>query len=302
MDPSRWLARALLLLYPADVRGRTSKDLEAAFLYCVARERERYGRPGVAYAWAHLVVDGLAASVQMRCDARRARRIARHTFITTPEEGHMSRLSQDIRYAARTMRRAPLFSTIVVLTLGLAIGATTAVFTIVNAVLLRSLPYREPGGLVLFNERIGTMAPGGFSPPDYVAFRDRVTSLESIAAYRNREYELSGVQAPERIIALRASASLLNLLGVNPVIGRTFTPAEDEAPARVAILSSRLWARAFGNDPNVIGRAVMLDRQPTRSSFPAAVHSSTTCPPTCSSRSASRRPSAAGSAAITTTA
>ncbi|HEU4926854.1 MAG TPA: ABC transporter permease [Vicinamibacterales bacterium] len=263
MDPSRWLARALLLLYPADVRRRTGKDLEAAFLYCVARERERYGRPGVPYAWSHLVVDGLAASVQMRCDARRARRIARqHTFITTPQEGPMSRLSQDIRYAARTMRRAPLFSTIVVLTLGLAIGATTAVFTIVNAVLLRSLPYREPGGLVLFNERIGTMAPGGFSPPDYVAFRDRVTSLESIAAYRNREYELSGVQAPERIIALRASASLLDLLGVNPVIGRTFTPAEDEASARVAILSSRLWARAFGKDPNVIGRAVMLDRHP----------------------------------------
>jgi predicted permease len=263
MAPSRFLARVLLRLYPAGVRRRSGKDLEAAFLYCVARERERYGRPGVACAWAHLAADGLAASVQMRRDARRARRIARqHTVITTPEEGFMSRFAQDIRYAARSMRRAPLFSTVVVLTLGVTIGATTAIFTIVNAVLLRSLPYRDPGRLMLFTERIGTMPPAGFSAPDYIAFRDRLTSLESIAAYRNREYELSGVEAPERIIALRASASLFTLLGVGPVIGRTFTPAEDEGSARVAILSSRLWARAFGRDPSVIGRAVMLDRQP----------------------------------------
>lgn len=263
MDPSSVLSRALLRLYPADVRRRTGNDLEAPFAYCVARERERHGPPGVAYAWAHLVVDAIATSLQMRRDARRARRMVRqHTFITTRKEGIMGRLSQDIRYAARSMRRAPLFSTVVVLTLGLAIGATTAVFTIVNAVLLRSLPYRDPGRLMLFHERIGTMPPGGFSPPDYIAFRDRVTSVESIAAYRNREYELSGIEAPERIIALRSSASLFDVLGVSPVIGRTFTQEEDEGAVRVALLSSRLWARAFGRDQNIIGRVVMLDRQP----------------------------------------
>jgi putative ABC transport system permease protein len=262
MDPSRWLSRVLLRLYPGDVRHRIGKDLEAAFEYCVARERKRHGLRGVAYAWARLIVDAMAASAQMRRDARRDRRIARqHTFITQ-KEGIMRHLSQDVRYAARSMRRAPMFSTVVVLTLGLAIGATTAVFTIVNAVLLRSLPYRDPAGLVLFYERIGTMPPWGFSAPDYAAFSERVTSLESIAAYRNREYELSGVDAPERIIGLRASASLLNVLGVSPVIGRTFTQEEDDAAARVAVLSSRLWTRAFGRDPNIIGRSVMLDRQP----------------------------------------
>jgi predicted permease len=263
MAPSRVLARALLLLYPANVRCRTGDDLEAAFAYCVARERERHGLFGVAYAWARLVIDAVTASSQMRRDARRDRRIARqHTFITTSKEGIMRHLSQDIRHAVRSTRRAPLFSTVVVLTLGLAIGATTAVFTIVNGVLLRSLPYRDPGRLVLFHERIGTMLPAGFSPPDYIAFRDRVTSLESIGVYRNREYELSGVEPPERIMSLRASASLFNVLGVNPLIGRTFTKEEDEAMAQVAILSSHLWTRAFGRDPNIIGRAVMLDRQP----------------------------------------
>ena len=261
--PSRVLSRALLLLYPADVRRRTGDDLEAAFAYCVVRERERHGLPGVAYAWASLLVDAIVAAVQMRRDGWRDRRIARqHTFIIQRKEGIMSHLSQDIRYAARSMRRAPLFSMVVVLTLGLAIGATTAVFTIVNAVLLRSLPYRDPGRLMLFHERIGTMLPPGFSAPDYIAFRDRVTSLESIAVYRNREYELSGVEAPERIISVRASASLFSVLGVSPLIGRTFTREEDEAAARVAILSNHLWARTFARDPNIIGRAVMLDRQP----------------------------------------
>lgn len=263
MHPSRWLSRVLLRLYPPDVRRRSGKELEAAFEYCVARERARHGLPGIAYAWTHLVVDAIAASAQMRRDARRDRRIARqHSFITTRKEGIMRHLSQDIRYAARSMKRAPMFSTVVVLTLGLAIGATTAVFTIVNAVLLRSLPYRDPGHLILFHERIGTMLPAGFSAPDYIAFRDRVTSLESIGVYRNREYELSGVEAPERIMSLRASASLFNVLGVNPLIGRTFTKEEDEAAARVALLSSHLWTRAFGRDPNIVGRAVMLDRQP----------------------------------------
>src|SRR5215213_8540493 len=119
--PARWLSRALLRLYPAGVRRRTGEDLEAAVLCCVARERERHGRAGVAYAWCRLVIDAVVSSVQLRCDARRARQIARpHAFIT-PKEGIMSRLSQDIRYAARSMRRAPLFSTVVVLTLGLAI-------------------------------------------------------------------------------------------------------------------------------------------------------------------------------------
>lgn len=263
MDLPGVLSRALLHLYPADVRRRSGPDLQAAFAYCVARERERHGAKGVLYACARLVADAVATSVQMRREASRARRTGRQrTFITTRKEGTMSRLSQDVRHAVRSMKRAPVFSAVVVLTLGLAIGATTAVFTIVNAVLLRSLPYRDPGRLTLFFERIGTMPPGGFSVPDYIAFRERVTSLESIAAYRNREYELSGVTAPERIVGLRASASLLNVLGVSPVIGRTFTQAEDEAAARVAVLSDRLWARAFGRDPKIIGRAVVLDRQP----------------------------------------
>src|SRR5262245_14237790 len=157
MHPSRWLSRALVRLYPAEVRRRTGDDLEAAFDYCVASQREHYGRPGVAYAWARLAVDAITSSLLSRRDARRDARISRqHTFIATSKVGIMSRLSQDIRYSVRSLRRAPLFSTVVVVTLGLAIGATTAVFTIVNAVLLRSLPYRDPGRLLLVQDRKST--------------------------------------------------------------------------------------------------------------------------------------------------
>ena len=114
----------------------------------------------------------------------------------------MTRIWQDVRYAARRLQRAPMFSLVVIATLALTIGATTAVFTVVNAVLLRALPYRDPTRLVLLQQAIGTM-PAGFSAPDYVAFEARAGFFESIAAFRNREYELSGVDLPERLTVTR---------------------------------------------------------------------------------------------------
>ena len=130
----------------------------------------------------------------------------------------MNKLLQDVKYGVRVIRRAPVFSTVVVLTLALAIGATTAVFSVVDAALLRALPYREPERLVFVYEAIGTM-PAGFSPPDYVAFRDRAASFDGVAVFRNRESELSGVEPPERIMSARVSASLFAVLGVAPAAG-----------------------------------------------------------------------------------
>lgn len=173
----------------------------------------------------------------------------------------MHGLWQDVKYAARGMRRAPIFTIAVILALALAIGATTAVFTVVNAVLLRALPYRSPDQLVLLGMTIGPM-PAGFSAPDYAAFGPRATFLESVAAFRNREYELSGVEPPERVMVIRASATLFDTLGVKPAIGHPFTREDDEAARPVAVLSDALWARKFARDPAVIGRAIHLDRRP----------------------------------------
>ena len=117
---------------------------------------------------------------------------------------------QDVRYATRRMRQAPFFSAAIIVTLALATGATTAIFSVVDTVLLRALPYAKADRLVMLYQGIpkAIARPIGFSAPDYHAFAGRATSFESLAAFRNREYELSGVNEPERIIAARASAAL----------------------------------------------------------------------------------------------
>lgn len=176
----------------------------------------------------------------------------------------MTNLWQDLRYSARVLARAPGFSVAVILTLALAIGATTAVFSVVNTVLLRTLPLAEPERLVLLYEAIpkAISGPIGFSAPDYKAFEPRTRSFTGIAAFGTREVELSGVQRPERVTALRVSGGLFDVLGVSPAIGQTFTREDDEGRRPVAILSDGLWRRTFGADPGILGRAVVLDRQP----------------------------------------
>jgi putative ABC transport system permease protein len=258
------MRRLLLHLYPQSVREQRRAEIESAIDACVARERLRAGAAGAAYAWLRLVADAIAAGALMRLDAAREHRItALSRAHTGPKETGMNRFWQDVKYAARGMRRAPVFTTIVVATMALAIGATTAVFTVVNGVLLRSLPYREPDRLMMVYENMAKMAmPIGFSPPDYFAFIERAEMFESVAAFRNREYELSGVEPPERITALRASASLFDTLGVKPAVGSVFTRADDEGARPVAVISDALWARKFGRDPGVVGRAVKLDRRP----------------------------------------
>ena len=175
----------------------------------------------------------------------------------------MSRLLQDVIYGARIVRRAPVFSAVVILTLGLAIAATTSVFGVLDAVLLRPLPYRHAERLVIVYQGIpqAIAHPIGFSPPDYLAMRDRAAAFESVAAFRNREYELSGVDSPERIIVARASASLFEVLGVLPALGTAYTREDDESAKPVAVISDGLWRRKFSQDPGVIGRAIVLDRQ-----------------------------------------
>ena len=262
LHPSSAFVRLLLRAYPRHMRQREADVLETACVECLARERRRLGRFGVAYACGRLIADTLFAAIVLRADERRRRRVAwAHVPPSAPKEILMTRLWQDVRYAARRLQRAPIFSLAVIATLALTIGATTAVFTVVNAVLMRALPYRDPGRLVLLQEAFPQMT-FGFSPPDYVAFEARAGFFESIAAYRNREYELSGVEPPERVTVTRASATLFDTLGVRPALGRPFTREDDEAGRLVAVLSDALWERTFGRDPAAIGRSILLDRQP----------------------------------------
>ena len=256
--PSSVFVDLLLRAYPP----RDRDAIAAACAECLARERRRLGRMGVPYAWARLTGDALAAAVLLRVDARRRRRVVfPRTHHSAPKEILMSRVWQDIRYAARRIQHARMFSLVVVATLALSIGASTAVFTVVNGVLLRGLPYRDPAGLVLLQQAFPQMAIG-FSTPDYLALESRAGFFESVAAYRNREYELSGAEPPERVMVTRASATLFQTLGVQPAIGQAYTREDDEARRPVAVIGDALWARKFGRDPSVIGRAIQLDRRP----------------------------------------
>jgi putative ABC transport system permease protein len=253
-----------VLLLPGEFRTRHRIDLDAAFLHCLRRERASRGLAGYPYAWIQVLADTAMAAVLTRRDASRARRIA---GLRTPEIGQgdtiMTSLWQDVRYGIRGISRAPLFSAVVIATLGLAIGANAAIFGVVNTVLLRSLPYPQQEQLVILYQGMPKAfdRPIGFSAPDYTAFAGRAQSFESMAAFRTREYELSGIDQPERITAARVSASLFSTLGVPPALGRAFTREEDEGRQPVAILSDGLWRRAFGGDPSAVGRSVVLDRR-----------------------------------------
>lgn len=173
-------------------------------------------------------------------------------------------LAQDIRFGLRMLAKNPGFTAVAVLTLALGIGGTTAVFSVVEAVVLRPLPYRDPDRLVLVKERIPLAGPEPIPvcAPDVIRFQRQNQVFESTAAFRAGQVDLSGEAAPERITADRVNSGLFSLLGVQPIMGRTFTADEDQTGQLLAILSYGLWQRRFGADPQVVGRTVTLDRQP----------------------------------------
>jgi putative ABC transport system permease protein len=167
---------------------------------------------------------------------------------------------RDVRYAIRVLLARPGFSAVAVLTLALGIGANTAIFTVVNAVLLRPLPFRDPHQLVLLIERTSRFPTVTTSWQNYVDWRDQSRSFEAVAAVRSLTMTMTSDAEPERVPAKMVTATLLPALGVSPAIGRTFS-AEDDRPgsAGVVLLSDALWHRRFGAATDVAGRAITLD-------------------------------------------
>jgi putative ABC transport system permease protein len=171
------------------------------------------------------------------------------------------KLLQDLRYGIRMLRRNPGFSFIAVLALALGIGANSAIFSVVNAVLLRSLPYRNPDRLMMVNYYRAIMLNDFALAAEFLEWRDQAKSFEQIAACRFGTTDLTGSVEPERLNAGFASADLFATLGVAPALGRSFTPAEDTTGAQAVILSDRLWQRRFSRDPQVLGRTLTLNGQ-----------------------------------------
>jgi len=175
----------------------------------------------------------------------------------------MDSLLQDLRYAVRTLVERPGFAVVAALTIALGVGGTTAMFGVVDAVLLRPLPYAEPDRLVMLWTRTPGAPQAAASWPEFVDWREQNHSFEDMAAWRGQSVNLTGGAEPERVIGAFVSDRFFPLLGAHAVLGRTFTAEEtDPASARpVVVLGHGLWRRRFGSDRGILGRSLILNGQ-----------------------------------------
>jgi predicted permease len=172
----------------------------------------------------------------------------------------MATLLQDLRYGVRVLIGAPGFSLVAVLTLALGIGANAAMFSIVNGVLLRGLPFPHPERLVVIHSSSPQFPNMASSYPNFLDWESRATSFELLSAFRSNNVNVTGRGEPERLRVGVASASFFDLLGLEPVVGRAFTPSDDRrGAAPVVVLAEPYWKERFSGDPGVIGRAVVMD-------------------------------------------
>src|SRR5262245_32824241 len=174
--------------------------------------------------------------------------------------GSLEIIWQDLRYGVRMLLKNPGFTTIAVLTLALGIGANTAIFTLLDKVLIRTLPVERPDQLVTFVED-ASGAPAIFSYPLYADLRDRNDVLSGVVAFEQRPFSMSDGNATERVIGQIVSGNYFAVLGVRPALGRFFLPEEDRTPNThpVIVISHGLWRRSFGADPAVIGKTLSLN-------------------------------------------
>ena len=175
----------------------------------------------------------------------------------------MDTLSQDIRYAIRRLLKSPGFAAVVILTLGLGIGANSAIFSVVNAVVLRSLPYPEPDRLVRLFQVGDDGGLATFTPMNYLDVQAGMRTLESSAAFTGAGFTLTSDGEPERLEGAAASASFFEVLGVQPALGRAFQPDENQpGKTNVAVISHGLWTRRFNADRAILGRSILLNAEP----------------------------------------
>lgn len=172
-------------------------------------------------------------------------------------------LWQDLRYAARQLQKNPGFTAVAVLTLGLGIGATTAIFSVVSGVLLRPLPYADSAQLVNLWEDPGKNPRNPVNPLNFADLRAQTSSFEQLSAYYSQSASLTGDGEPERVIRGFSTAGLFKVLRVQPMLGRGFLEEEERAGrGDVGLIAHGLWMRRFGSDPRIVGKAITLDDRP----------------------------------------
>ncbi|MGC2695675.1 MAG: ABC transporter permease [Candidatus Angelobacter sp.] len=177
----------------------------------------------------------------------------------------MHTLFQDLRYALRTLRKNMMVTLVIVVSLAIGIGANSAIFSVVDALILRPLPYPEPDRLAavwLHSPNIGILRDWP-SPGEYLDVQNENHSFELMALAQSRTFTLTGREQPERVDGMRTQSSLLKMLGAKPLLGRLLLPEDDKpGPAAVAILSDRIWKRLFNSDRGIIGKTIVLNGKP----------------------------------------
>ena len=228
----------LLRLYPASFRAEYGEEMRAIW---ARRRRDASGPLAAAALWIATVFEVLLNAAAVHWDI----------------------LRQDLRYTARTLARSPGFALTAILVLALGVGANTAAFSVTDFVLIRPLPFPEPDRLVKLWEKLPGYSAMELSPANYVDWKHMSKSFEGMGAFCNTSVNLVGQGDPERIEGAAITADLFPLLGVQPLMGRLFTPAEDrEGAPGTLLLSYQLWQAVFGGDASVIGRRVNLDNEP----------------------------------------
>jgi predicted permease len=245
-----WLHAQWLRLKALAKRRRLERELDDELQFHLAMREQK------------LVEEGMSPE-----EARYAARRAFGNQTQTKESNRelwsfpfLATLGQDLRYGLRQLRRNPGFTVVTILTLALGIGTTTAIFSVVNAVLLRPLPYKDPGRLVEVHEKYQGQVTGT-APADYLDWQQQNHVFEkmAIAGSNSEELYLAGEGQPEELQGRRVSASFFPVLGIQPILGRTFLLEEDGPSHPVVILTYRFWQRKFGSDRNIIGRQMKLN-------------------------------------------
>ena len=245
--PGERLYRRLLRLYPGEFRRRYG-----AAMLDFYRERRRRAGPGI---WPRLLLDLVVsgAAERLRTEPRlSAERITVNTLL------------RDLRLSLRGLARTPGFTAVVLLTLALGIGANAAIFSVVDGVLLRPLPYPEPDRIVDLRHQ---EPYGSVSEPEFRDYRRDMKSLDRLAAYTGYDANLAGDQEPVRMKGARVSDGFFQVLGVAPLLGRIYAPDEEkpaQGPSPVIVLSEAVWRTRFGADPKILTREVRLNGIPRR--------------------------------------
>jgi putative ABC transport system permease protein len=242
-----WLIRLLIWLYPAEFRARYGREL-------LAFHRDR-ARAGLSLAaWLVIIADHLKSAAAAHVSALgRAGSGRRHGMA-------VSMVVQDVRYALRALSRRPSFAAVVLVTIALGVGANTAIFSMVNGIMLRPLPYPHAERVVSFGHESPIWLA---SDPEYLDYRRGLRSFEALAAFTQGESNLATEEEPERVGLATVTPDFFTVLGTAPQIGRSFVAEDDlSPPARVAIISHSLWQRRFASDPALVGRTISFGGRP----------------------------------------